>query len=61
MAKVLKLSGFKTCGAYQQAKVALSGLTTIFPNRFSVDINERKDKFYFTSVFLLSFSVSVAQ
>lgn len=45
MAKVLNLSGFKTCGAYQQAKTALSGLTTIFPNRFSVNINERKFRF----------------
>ena len=41
MAKVLNLAGFATCGAYQQAKSALKGLTTIFPNRFTVNINER--------------------
>jgi hypothetical protein len=43
MAKVLNLAGFATCGAYQQAKVALKGLSTIFPARFSVNVNERTD------------------
>ena len=42
MAKVLNLSGFASCSAYKQAKLALGGLTTIFPNRFAVNINERK-------------------
>jgi hypothetical protein len=42
MAKVLNLAGFASCGAYQQAKNALKGLSVIFPNRFSVNIDERK-------------------
>lgn len=42
MAKVLNLAGFSTCSAYQQAKLALGGLTTIFPTKFSVNIKERK-------------------
>jgi len=42
MAKVLNLAGFSTCSAYQQAKLALGGLTTIFPTRFAVNIKERK-------------------
>ena len=47
MAKVLNLAGYATCSAYQQAKLALGGLTTIFPSRFSVNIKERK--LYFSS------------
>ncbi len=42
MVKILNLSGFSSCGAYQQAKLALGGLTAIFPTRFSVNIKERK-------------------
>mmetsp|Transcript_55540 Transcript_55540/g.109643 ORF Transcript_55540/g.109643 Transcript_55540/m.109643 type:complete len:597 (-) Transcript_55540:367-2157(-) len=44
MAKVLNLAGFATCGAYQQAKTALKGLSTIFPSRFSVNIDEHETR-----------------
>jgi len=44
MVKILNLSGFSSCGAYQQAKLALGGLTAIFPTRFSVNIKEHETR-----------------
>jgi hypothetical protein len=36
------MSGWSNCGAFKQAKLALTGLSTIFPTDFAVEINERK-------------------
>lgn len=41
--KRLQLAGWSNCGAYKGAKSALSGLQTIFPKDFVVDINECKN------------------
>jgi thioredoxin reductase (NADPH) len=36
----LNLVGWKQCGAFQQAKTALSGLQVIFPQKYAVNITE---------------------
>lgn len=36
----VKIAGFISCGAYKQAKNALCGLTAIFPEYFSVSLEE---------------------
>jgi hypothetical protein len=41
--KNLYLSGFASCGAFKQAKQALTGLQAIFPNEFAVTVHECKD------------------
>jgi hypothetical protein len=38
----LHVSGYSTCSAYVQAKKALLGLTAIYPDDFSVTVDERK-------------------
>lgn len=40
--KVLHIAGFLSCGAFQKAKSALVGLSTIYPSKLSVDIQECK-------------------
>lgn len=40
--KKLIIAGWTACGAFQQAKAALLGLKTIFPNEFAVTVQERK-------------------
>jgi hypothetical protein len=42
MLRILNVSGFSSCGAFQQAKDALKGLAIIFPKQFQVNVNERK-------------------
>jgi len=38
----LSLSGFVTCPHYKQAKLALQGLSVVFPTQLSVEVNERE-------------------
>ena len=41
----LNVSGWGTCPHYQQAKVALQGISAIMPAQFTVEIVERKNAF----------------
>ncbi len=41
----LNVSGWGTCPHYQQAKVALQGISAIMPAQFIVEIVERKNAF----------------
>jgi hypothetical protein len=38
--KKLTVAGWSNCGAFKQAKAALTGISAIFPNRFSVTVTE---------------------
>jgi hypothetical protein len=38
--KRINLAGWKQCGAFLQAKTALSGLQVIFPQKYAVNITE---------------------
>lgn len=44
MAKRINIAGWSACGFYKKAKVALTGLETIFPDKFSVTVNELPDR-----------------
>jgi hypothetical protein len=51
--KNLKVAGYSSCGAFQQAKNALVGLKAIYPHDYEVSVNERKSSV--CSFFLSSF------
>lgn len=38
--KRFNVSGFTTCSAFQQAKAAITGLSTIFPSKISINLIE---------------------
>lgn len=38
----VSIAGWTDCGAFQEAKQALKGISTIFPNKFLVTVNESK-------------------
>jgi hypothetical protein len=38
--KKLTVAGWSNCGAFKQAKAALTGISAIFPSRFSVTVTE---------------------
>jgi hypothetical protein len=48
--KNIKVAGYSSCGAFQQAKNALVGLKAIYSHDYDVSVDERK---YFSSLSFL--------
>lgn len=44
----ITISGYNSCGAYKKAKLALSGIAAVFPEKFQITIQEyeTKDEFF---------------
>lgn len=42
--KSINIAGYPTCGFYRKAKAALTGLTTIFPDKYDVEVKEFASK-----------------
>jgi hypothetical protein len=48
----LNVSGWGTCPHYQQAKIALQGISTILPAQFTVEITERKNDLFVRKIII---------